>query len=77
MCTSPMPSPVSRRERPAKAALSRDGIARIALDVMRAEGLEVQVGSFTITLRTDRNPFAGGHGHCAGHQRRDSGGDER
>ena len=34
------PSPVSRRERPAKPALTREGIVATALEVMRAEGLE-------------------------------------
>jgi AcrR family transcriptional regulator len=33
-------APVSRRERPAKAALSRDGIVAAAVAVLRAEGLE-------------------------------------
>lgn len=32
--------PVSRRERPAKAALTRDGIVSAAVRVMRAEGLD-------------------------------------
>lgn len=34
------PSPVSRRERPAKPALTREGIVAVAIAVMRAEGLE-------------------------------------
>lgn len=34
------PTPVSRRERPAKAALTRDGIVAVALRVLREEGLE-------------------------------------
>jgi AcrR family transcriptional regulator len=33
-------TPVSRRERPAKAALTREGIVATAVAVMRAEGLE-------------------------------------
>jgi AcrR family transcriptional regulator len=33
-------APVSRRERPAKAALSREGIVATAVAVLRAEGLE-------------------------------------
>jgi len=33
-------SPVSRRERPAKPALTREGIVAAAVEVMRAEGLE-------------------------------------
>ncbi|WP_211240806.1 TetR/AcrR family transcriptional regulator [Hamadaea tsunoensis] len=33
-------TPVSRRDRPAKPALSRDGVVAAALDIMRAEGLE-------------------------------------
>jgi len=39
MTTRPNP-PVSRRERPAKAALSREGIVAAAVAVLRAEGLE-------------------------------------
>ncbi|TDV57496.1 TetR/AcrR family transcriptional regulator [Actinophytocola oryzae] len=39
MTTRPR-NPISRRERPAKAALSRDGIIATAVAVMRAEGLE-------------------------------------
>jgi AcrR family transcriptional regulator len=39
MTTRPK-APVSRRERPAKAALSREGIVAAAVAVMRAEGLE-------------------------------------
>jgi AcrR family transcriptional regulator len=38
--TSEKPAPVSRRERPAKPALTREGIVRTATDLMRAEGLE-------------------------------------
>jgi AcrR family transcriptional regulator len=38
--TSKPGSPVSRRERPAKPALTRAGIVAAAVDVMRAEGLE-------------------------------------
>jgi AcrR family transcriptional regulator len=38
--TSEKPAPVSRRERPAKPALTREGIVRTAMDLMRAEGLE-------------------------------------
>lgn len=34
------PQPVSRRERPAKPALTRDGIIATAVRVMRAEGLQ-------------------------------------
>ncbi|MEU2623761.1 TetR/AcrR family transcriptional regulator [Streptomyces sp. NPDC007157] len=34
------PQPLSRRERPAKPALTRDGIVATAVRVMRAEGLE-------------------------------------
>jgi AcrR family transcriptional regulator len=34
------PAPISRRERPAKPALTRDGIVATALEVMRAEGLD-------------------------------------
>jgi AcrR family transcriptional regulator len=37
--TSGKPAPVSRRERPAKPALTREGIVAAALEVMRAEGL--------------------------------------
>lgn len=37
---SPRRIPVSRRERPAKAPLSRDGVVATALRVMREEGLE-------------------------------------
>ncbi|GAA1275524.1 TetR/AcrR family transcriptional regulator C-terminal domain-containing protein [Kitasatospora nipponensis] len=37
--TSSKPSPISRRERPAKPALSRAGIVATALEIMRAEGL--------------------------------------
>jgi AcrR family transcriptional regulator len=33
------PAPISRRERPAKPALTREGIVAAALEVMRAEGL--------------------------------------
>src|SRR3954451_7962705 len=33
-------TPISRRERPAKPALSREGIVATAVAVMRAEGLE-------------------------------------
>jgi AcrR family transcriptional regulator len=39
MTPRPKP-PVSRRERPAKAALSREGIVAAAVAVLRAEGLE-------------------------------------
>jgi AcrR family transcriptional regulator len=38
--SGPRPEPVSRRERPAKPALSRSGIVAAAVEVMRAEGLE-------------------------------------
>jgi AcrR family transcriptional regulator len=34
------PAPISRRERPAKPALTREGIVATALEVMRAEGLD-------------------------------------
>jgi AcrR family transcriptional regulator len=34
------PAPVSRRERPAKPALTRDGIVAAAVAIMRAEGLD-------------------------------------
>jgi AcrR family transcriptional regulator len=34
------PAPVSRRERPAKPALTREGIVRTALGIMRSDGLE-------------------------------------
>ncbi|WP_433206079.1 TetR/AcrR family transcriptional regulator C-terminal domain-containing protein [Dactylosporangium sp. CS-047395] len=37
---SPRRVPVSRRERPAKPALSREGVVQAALGIMRAEGLE-------------------------------------
>ncbi|WP_344431198.1 TetR/AcrR family transcriptional regulator [Amycolatopsis minnesotensis] len=37
---TPPPESVSRRERPAKPALSRDGIVATAMAVLRAEGLE-------------------------------------
>ncbi|WP_433046727.1 TetR/AcrR family transcriptional regulator [Dactylosporangium sp. CS-033363] len=37
---SPRRVPVSRRERPAKPALSREGLVQAALAIMRAEGLE-------------------------------------
>jgi AcrR family transcriptional regulator len=37
--TSGKPAPISRRERPAKPALTREGIVVAALEVMRAEGL--------------------------------------
>jgi AcrR family transcriptional regulator len=37
--TSGKPAPISRRERPAKPALTREGIVEAALEVMRAEGL--------------------------------------
>jgi len=37
--TSGKPAPISRRERPAKPALTREGIVAAALEVMRAEGL--------------------------------------
>ncbi|WP_329560896.1 TetR/AcrR family transcriptional regulator [Kitasatospora sp. NBC_01266] len=40
MTAAPPPTPRSRRERPAKPALSRDGIVAVAVEVMRAEGLE-------------------------------------
>jgi AcrR family transcriptional regulator len=33
-------SPISRRERPAKPALTREGIVATAMEVLRAEGLE-------------------------------------
>ncbi|WP_371667360.1 TetR/AcrR family transcriptional regulator [Streptomyces sp. NBC_00289] len=36
----PRPEPRSRRERPAKPALTRDGIVAVAVEIMRAEGLE-------------------------------------
>lgn len=39
MATQPHP-PLSRRERPAKPALSRAGIVSAAMDVMRSEGLQ-------------------------------------
>jgi AcrR family transcriptional regulator len=35
-----LPTPVSRRERPAKPALTREGIIQTAVTVMRTEGLE-------------------------------------
>jgi len=38
--TSAKPVPISRRERPAKPALTREGIVATALEVMRAEGLD-------------------------------------
>jgi AcrR family transcriptional regulator len=38
--TSTIPTPVSRRERPAKAALTRDGIVATAIAIMRTEGLD-------------------------------------
>lgn len=34
------PAPISRRERPAKPALTREGIVATALEIMRGEGLE-------------------------------------
>ncbi|MFG1609322.1 TetR/AcrR family transcriptional regulator [Actinoplanes sp. NPDC049265] len=37
---SPRREPVSRRERPAKPALSRDGVVGLAFRIMREEGLE-------------------------------------
>src|SRR5690349_22139394 len=37
---SPRPAPVSRRDRPAKPALSRAGAVAVALRIMREEGLE-------------------------------------
>ncbi|WP_370144467.1 TetR/AcrR family transcriptional regulator [Streptacidiphilus sp. EB129] len=40
MTAEPPPAPRSRRERPAKPALTRDGIIATAVDVMRAEGLD-------------------------------------
>jgi len=38
--TAQKPAPISRRERPAKPALTREGIVATALEVMRAEGLD-------------------------------------
>ena len=38
--TAAKPAPLSRRERPAKPALTREGIVATALEVMRAEGLD-------------------------------------
>jgi AcrR family transcriptional regulator len=38
--TPPKAAPISRRERPAKPALTREGIVATALTVMRGEGLE-------------------------------------
>lgn len=38
--TSPRRTPVSRRDRPAKAPLTRDGIVAVAVRVLREEGLE-------------------------------------
>ncbi|MER6124748.1 TetR/AcrR family transcriptional regulator [Streptomyces sp. NPDC001795] len=38
--TAQPPTPRSRRERPAKPALTRDGIVTTAVELMRAEGLE-------------------------------------
>jgi AcrR family transcriptional regulator len=37
---SPRRTPVSRRDRPAKPPLSRDGVVAVALRIMRADGLE-------------------------------------
>jgi AcrR family transcriptional regulator len=37
---SPRRAPVSRRDRPAKSPLSRDGLVAVALRIMREEGLE-------------------------------------
>ena len=36
----PSAEPVSRRERPAKAALTRAGIVAAAVEILQAEGLE-------------------------------------
>lgn len=38
--TAGKPAPISRRERPAKPALTRTGIVATAMDVLRAEGLD-------------------------------------
>ena len=43
--------PSSRRERPAKAALTREGIVAAALDILNEEGLE-KVTMRAIALRS-------------------------
>ena len=47
--------PASRRERPAKAALTREGIVAVALDILNEEGLE-KVTMRAIAGRLDTGP---------------------
>lgn len=47
--------PSSRRERPAKAALTREGIVAVALDILNEEGLE-KVTMRAIASRLDTGP---------------------
>lgn len=54
---SPRRVPVSRRDRPAKPPLSRDGIVAVALRIMREEGLE-QVTMRRLAKELDTGPAA-------------------
>ncbi len=56
--SSSNPAPISRRERPAKPALTREGIVRTALDVMHAEGLDrVTMRRLAVELDTGAASF--------------------